>query len=370
MTTAHPPAASCPAGKDGGPRHGDSSAAADPSWKEVLSRHSRPSLRGSTWQILDSFLPYLALWGLMIWSLQVSYLLTLGLAVFAAGFLVRIFIIFHDCCHGSFFQSPRANRFWEFVGGLLTFTPYRQWRREHARHHAASGNLDRRGGGDVWTMTIGEYYASPRWKRALYRVIRNPVVLLAVAPTVLFIFWNRWPSSWTGGEEHRGTHMTNAALLGILVAAWLTIGIKAYLLIQIPVMVMAGAAGVWLFYMQHNFDGSYWERTESWNFVQASLRGSSFYKLPRVLQWFTGNIGFHHIHHLSPSVANYNLEKCYREHPLFRESRPITLRRSLRALACRVWDEEGRRFVGFRRAAELAASRGLLPSGPDLPAAG
>ena len=360
MTTAELEGPPSPTDVVEAPERGGAAASSDTSWKQVLARYSRPSVAGSIWQIVNSILPYVALWGLMIWSLGVSYWLTLGLAVLAAGFLIRIFIIFHDCGHGSFFRSRRANRTFEFIGGVLTFTPYRQWRREHAMHHAASGDLDRRGGGDVWTLTIDEYYASPRWKRVLYRIFRHPVVLLAIAPVFLFMLWNRVPSSWTGKEEHRGAHMTNLALLAIVAVAWATIGIKAYLLIQVPIMVFAGAAGVWLFYMQHNFDGSYWRWSDEWDFVQASLQGSSFYKLPKVLQWFTGNIGFHHIHHLSPTIANYNLEKCFKEHPAFYEVEPVTLVRSLRALTCRVWDDQAKKFVGFRRAAEIAASRGII----------
>jgi omega-6 fatty acid desaturase (delta-12 desaturase) len=310
-------------------------------------------LRKSLWQVLNSLVPYLCLSGLMIWTLDVSYWLTLALAVPAAGFMVRIFIIFHDCGHGSFFKSQRANHLVGFITGVLTFTPYHHWRHKHALHHATSGDLDGRGTGDIWTLTVQEYVEAPRWKRIAYRVFRNPFVLFVIAPLYLFLIHQRIPSRGVGRRERLSVHATNAVLLLIAVVAHLTIGIKAYLMIQLPVMTITGTLGLWLFYVQHQFEGVYWQRRKEWGFVEAALNGSSFYKLPRILQWFSGNIGFHHVHHLSPRIPNYNLEPCHRADPLFRGVKPITLLSSLRSFTYRLWDEQRGRLVGYRRLREL-----------------
>lgn len=318
-------------------------------WKQAVAAHRKPVLRSSVWQLVNSLVPYLALWGLMIWTLNISYWITLVLAIVASGFLVRLFIIFHDCGHGSFFKSRRANRTVEFITGVLTFTPYGQWRYKHALHHATSGDLDRRGAGEIWTLTVQEYLEASRWKRFAYRLTRNPFVLFVIAPTYVFLVENRLPSRVVGRREHLGVYWTNAALLAIAVLMSLTIGIKAYVLIQFSVMVFAGAAGVWLFYVQHQFEGVQWKRRTEWDYAMAALRGSSFYKLPKVLQWFTGNIGFHHIHHLSPAIPNYNLEKCHRANPMFREVQSVTLWSSMKSLSYRLWDEQREKLVGYRR---------------------
>jgi acyl-lipid omega-6 desaturase (Delta-12 desaturase) len=319
------------------------------SWKQTVAAHREPVLRSALWQLGNSVIPYLALWGLMVWSLGISYWITLALAVPAAGFLVRIFIIFHDCGHGSFFRSRRANRLTEFLTGVLVFTPYRQWRHEHARHHATSGDLDRRGAGEIWTLTVQEYRDASFGTRLAYRLARNPFILFVVAPMYVFLVRQRLPSREVGRRERRGVHWTNAALLAIVGVMSLTIGIKAYVLVQLPVIAIAATAGVWLFYVQHQFEDVQWERRDAWDYEEAALRGSSFYKLPRVLQWFSGNIGFHHIHHLSPGIPNYKLESCHKQVPLFRQVKPVTLLSSLKALSFRLWDEQQKRLVGFGR---------------------
>ena len=319
------------------------------SWKQAIAKHREPMLRNSIWQIINSFVPYLCLCGLMYWTLDISYWLTLPLAVVAAGFMIRIFIIFHDCGHGSFFRSQRANHFLGFVAGVLTFTPYLQWRYKHALHHATSSDLDRRGIGDIWTLTVQEYVEAPLWKRILYRLFRNPLVLFTVVPLYLFLIHQRIPSRTVGKRERMGVHWTNGALLAIAILTSLTIGVKAYLLIQIPVIMVTGTVGLWLFYVQHQFDGVYWERGENWGFAEAALKGSSFYKLPKFLQWFTGNIGFHHIHHLSPAIPNYNLEKCHGENPIFQAVRAITLWSSMKSISFRLWDEQRKKLVGYCR---------------------
>lgn len=317
------------------------------SWRQAVASYQSPDLRRSLWQIVNTFVPYIVLWVLMVRSLEVSYWLTLALAVPAAGFLVRIFIFFHDCGHGSFFKSGRANDIFGIITGLLTFTPYYSWRHAHALHHATAGDLDRRGVGDIWTMTVREYRAASLWKRFAYRVFRFPPFTFLIGPTVVFLILQRFPSGEKAPRERMSIWATDLALLGVAALMSALIGLEAYVLIQIPVMVLAGMAGVWLFYVQHQFEETYWERHENWDFAAAALQGASYYQLPRVLQWFSGNIGFHHIHHLSPKIPNYKLQICFDASPIFQQIKPVTILSSLRSLGLHLWDEERRRLVGF-----------------------
>lgn len=316
-------------------------------WKEVVAKYQVPTIGRSVWQIVNTLVPYAALWYLMYLSLGVSYWLEVPLAILTAGFMVRTFIIFHDCGHGSFFKSRKANDVWGFITGVLTFTPYYLWRWEHAVHHASSGDLDRRGKGDVWTLTVREYLESSRWRRFAYRLARNPIVLFVIAPLFLFLIRHRFASSKAGKRERHSVYWTNLALLGVVVAMSTAFGWKAYVIIQVAVVAMAGSAGIWLFYVQHQFEGVYWERREDWDYTAAALQGSSFYKLPKVLQWFSGSIGFHHIHHLSPRIPNYNLEKCHKAEPLFQTVPPVTLFSSFKSFTFRLWDEQCRKLVGY-----------------------
>lgn len=316
-------------------------------WKELVAPFQRPTTARSVWQLVNTLVPYVALWGLMYWSVGVSYWLTLPLAILAAGFLVRVFIIFHDCGHGSFFRSKRANEIVGFFAGVLTFTPFQHWRWEHATHHATAGDLDKRGIGDVWTMTVQEYLESSRWKRFAYRLARNPFILFVVAPLALFLVMERFPARKAGSRERWSVYLTNLALLVMAGGLGMAFGFKEYLLIQLTVVAMAGSAGVWLFYVQHQFEGVYWARHDDWDYTTVALQGSSFYKLPKVLQWFTGNIGFHHIHHLRPAIPNYNLERCHEAVPLFQTVKPVTLLASFKSLTFRLWDEQRQRLVGY-----------------------
>jgi omega-6 fatty acid desaturase (delta-12 desaturase) len=316
-------------------------------WREIVARYQKPSAGRALWQLVNTLVPYVGLWYLMYLSLAVSYWLVVPLALLAAAFLVRVFIIFHDCGHGSFFKSPSANRILGVITGVLTFTPYYHWRWEHAIHHSSSGDLDRRGTGDVWTLTVQEYLEASRWKRFAYRLARNPIVLFVLAPLFLFLVWQRIPNPKSTGRERRSIYWTNLGLLGMALAMSWLFGWKAYLVIQLSIMAVAGSAGVWLFYVQHQFEGVYWERGADWDYTTAALKGSSFYKLPRVLQWFSGNIGFHHIHHLSPRIPNYHLEKCHRAEPLFQTVKPVTLLSSFKSFTFRLWDEQRRKLVGY-----------------------
>jgi acyl-lipid omega-6 desaturase (Delta-12 desaturase) len=323
------------------------SAGGENSWRKVVVRYQRPVVWRGVWQIANTVIPYGALWWLMCWSLSFSAWLAVPLAVLTAGFLVRIFIIFHDCTHGSFFESRRTNNAVGSVLGVLCFTPYFRWRWEHSIHHASAGDLDRRGTGDIWTMTLKEYREAPRRTRLAYRLARNPVVLFVIAPLVLFLLLERLPSRKEGRRERLSVYGTNAMIgLMMLGMSWL-VGWKTYLLLQVAVMAVAGSVGVWLFYVQHQFEGVYWERGAGWDYAKAALQGSSYYKLPRVLQWFSGNIGFHHIHHLNPRIPNYQLERCYRSEPLFQTVKPITLWASLKCLGFRLWDEQKGMMVGY-----------------------
>jgi acyl-lipid omega-6 desaturase (Delta-12 desaturase) len=316
-------------------------------WKAVVAEYQKPDAWRAGWQIVNTIGAYAVLWYLMYLSLAVSWWLTLLLAILAGGFLIRVFIIFHDCGHGSFFKSRMANDVLGFVTGVLTFTPYYHWRWEHALHHATTGHLDRRGVGDVWTLTVEEYLESSRWKRFSYRLARNPFILFIVAPLFLFLILQRFPAPNAKPREKASVWIMNIAVT-VLAAALITVfGFLPWLLIQLTAMAVAGSAGVWLFYVQHQFEDAYWERGEDWDFTAAAMKGSSFYKLPRVLQWFSGNIGFHHIHHLSPRIPNYNLERCHRSDPMFAEVKPMTLLGSLKSINFRLWDEDARKLIGF-----------------------
>ena len=324
-------------------RQADTSA-----WKEIVAKYQQPHLGRSIWQMVNTLVPYAFLWYLMYRSLAVSYWLTLPLAILAAGFMVRIFIIHHDCGHGSYFKSRKANDIWGFITGVLTLTPYYLWRWEHAVHHASSGDLDGRGTGDVWTLTVQEYLEASRGKRFAYRLARNPVVLFVIAPLVLFLVKHRFPNSKASKRERHSVYWTNLGILGMAAAMSWVFGIEAYVLLQVMVVAVAGSVGVWLFYVQHQFEGVYWERRDDWDYTTAALQGSSFYKLPKILQWFSGNIGYHHIHHLSPRIPNYNLERCHKADPLFQNVKPITLFSSFKSFTFRLWDERRHKLVGYR----------------------
>ena len=316
-------------------------------WKEIVARYQKPSVGRAVWQMVNTIIPYGVLWYLMYLSLSVSWWLTIPLAMLAGAFLVRMFIIFHDCGHGSFFKSQTANHIVGAITGVLTFTPYYHWRWEHAIHHSASGDLDRRGIGDVWTLTVQEYLESSRWRKFSYRLARNPLILFVIAPLVLFLGINRIAKSKAPLRERFSVYLTNL-VVGLMAVGliWL-FGLKAFLIIQLTVLMVAGSAGVWLFYVQHQFEGVYWERSDKWDYALAALKGSSFYKLPKVLQWFSGNIGFHHIHHLSARIPNYHLEMCHKAEPLFQTVKPITLISSLKSFTFRLWDEQRRVLVGY-----------------------
>lgn len=328
-----------------------------PTLSNILAAHQTASTKRALWQLTNTLVPYFLLWCAMYWTLQVSLWLTAALAALSGALLVRIFIIFHDCTHGSYFRSRRANDIVGFIAGVLTFSPYQHWRWEHAIHHGSAGNLDRRGTGDVWTMTVQEYLGASRRRRLQYRLVRNPLILFVIAPLFVFVIKQRFSSAKAQRRQRHSVWWLNATLLvSTILLSWM-FGVAAYLLIQAVAMTVAGATGLWMFYIQHQFQGVYWERNDKWNYTLAALRGSSYYKLPKVLQWISGNIGFHHIHHLSPRIPNYNLQRCHESDPRFAEVTSITLLSSLQSLKFRFWDEQAKQLVGYAHIRKLVADR-------------
>jgi omega-6 fatty acid desaturase (delta-12 desaturase) len=318
-------------------------------WYRRLATYEQPDTLKAAWQLVNTFVPYVAIWGLMSFVMRqgYSYWWIVPLAVLAAGFLTRIFIFFHDCGHESFLPSKRANRIVGYICGVLTFTPFDEWRHLHAIHHASAGDLERRGAGDIWTMTVQEYLEAPKWTRIGYRVYRNPLVLFLLGPLYLFFIRQRVPHRDMEPRIKRSVHYTNLGLLVMFLLGSLAMGFVNFLVIQISIMGFAGVLGVWLFYVQHQYEDVYWDHHQEWDFVQAALEGSSYYKRPKVLQWFSGNIGLHHIHHLKARIPNYNLQKCLDEVPEMRVE-PLTLGVSLKSLFYRLWDEKSRKMVDFR----------------------
>ncbi|MCK9858901.1 fatty acid desaturase [Paenibacillus sp. ATY16] len=316
--------------------------------KKDMAPYEKSHARTSILQILNTVLPFVLLWYLAYWALDISYWLTLALSVVAAGFVIRIFILFHDCCHQSLFKSKRLNEIVGTITGILTFHPYHQWKHAHSIHHATSSNLNKRGTGDVWILTVEEYLTSSFWKRLGYRLYRNPFVMFVLGPFYTMLIENRFNRKNAKTKERLNTYLTNLGLVGLAVLLCSTIGWQAFLLVQIPIFYLSGAAGIWLFYVQHQFEDSYFEKEEDWDYVKAAVDGSSYYKLPKLLQWLTGNIGFHHVHHLSPRVPNYYLEKAHEKTPALHKVTTITIASSLQAIRFRLWDEANKRFVGFK----------------------
>jgi acyl-lipid omega-6 desaturase (Delta-12 desaturase) len=318
-------------------------------WEKAVLKFAHPTLSKSIWQIVNSLVPYLFLWFVIYKSLGYSYLLTIFLLFLACGFLIRIFIIFHDCGHSSFFKSMKANKITGMIMGTFAFTPFYSWHNQHWIHHITSANLDKRGIGDVWTMTVDEYQKAPRMKRFVYRAFRNPFIMFTIGPLFVIFIRNRFTRKTMTKQEKLNMYITNLAILIMALIISSVIGIKAYLLIQLPIIIISHIIGIWLFYIQHQYDDVQWERGSNWDYRNSALTGSSFLKLPAVLQWFTGNIGFHHVHHLSSRIPNYNLEACHYDNEIFTTIKPVRLFSTFRALYLSLWDEAARELTSFKR---------------------
>ena len=326
-------------------------------WTQILARYREPNRTRSVLEIVITVAPLVLLWVLMWATLDLGYWICLLLAVPASGFLVRLFMIQHDCGHGAFFRHRLTNDWVGRVIGVLTLTPYDFWRRTHATHHASSGNLDRRGTGDITTLTVGEYLALSRWGRVRYRLYRHPIVMFGLGPAYLFILQQRLPVGLmrgAGWQPWISTMATNAGIAAVVAIVIWFVGVGPFLLVHLPITLLAGAVGVWLFYVQHQFEDTFWAENRVWNVHAAALHGSSHYDLPHVLRWFTANIGVHHVHHLSSRIPYYRLSDVLRDHPELGGIGRLTLVQSLRCVRLVLWDEGRQRLISFR---EMARSR-------------
>jgi omega-6 fatty acid desaturase (delta-12 desaturase) len=333
-------------------------------WTQILARYREPNHARSLFEIAVTLLPLAALWTLSWTAIHVGYWwLSLAAAIPAAGFLVRLFMIQHDCGHGAFFRNRSAN---DWVGraiGVLTLTPYDFWRRTHAIHHATSGNLDRRGLGDIDTLTVEEFKALSFWGRVRYRLYRHPLVMFGVGPAYLFLLRHRLPAGLMGAgwEPWLSAMATNLAIATIVAMLIWLIGVGPFLLVHLPISLLAASIGVWLFYVQHQFEETSWDRAAQWDRHEAALHGSSHYDLPGILRWFTANIGLHHVHHLSSQIPYYRLSRVLRENPGLNDVGRLSLTQSFHCVRLVLWDEDRRRLITFRDAQKVAATRSTTP---------
>ncbi|WP_417897833.1 fatty acid desaturase [Bacillus haimaensis] len=334
--------------------------------KKQVAPFEQSQTMKSVWQIINTLGPFFLLWYLAYISLSVSYWLALVPMVLAAGFMTRVFIIFHDCTHHSFFKNRKWNRIVGTITGVLTLFPYEQWGHEHSVHHATSGNLDKRGVGDIWTLTVEEYNAATLKTKIGYRLYRSPFVMFVLGPIWVFAFKNRFNRKGARKKERNNLYLTNVLIVAVIALLCWAIGWQSFLIVHGTIFMVAGSIGIWLFYVQHTFEDSYFEPDQEWEYVLAAVEGSSFYKLPKLLQFLTGNIGFHHVHHLSPRVPNYMLEEAHKNTPPLENVPTITLATSLRSLKFRLWDETTKNFVTFREAKRMVKRSMNAEMKPEL----
>jgi omega-6 fatty acid desaturase (delta-12 desaturase) len=325
----------------------------------ALAPYREPDHARSVAELIVTHIPFVVLWAAAWWALSISYWLTLALCVPAAGFMLRVFLIQHDCGHGAFFRRRAVNDWVGRIHGVLTLTPYGVWQRSHAIHHATSGNLDKRGVGDVNLLTVSEYRALPRWRRFAYRLYRHPLVLFGLGPAYIFFLRNRFPpgirnANWRFWASAMGSNVTIALVAGIMIYF---IGARPLLLVHLPIMLITATIGMWMFYVQHQFEDTFWAENDAWTSHDASLNGSSHYDLPRVLNWFTSNIGIHHVHHLASRIPYYRLPQVLRDLPELNKAGRLTLWQSIVCAKLRLWDEDQRKLVSFSAARAFQAER-------------
>jgi omega-6 fatty acid desaturase (delta-12 desaturase) len=351
----------------------DTSTKPEIDWNAMLAPYRKPEVWRSVYQLVNTFLPFIGLWLLMLWSLSVGYWLTLLLAVPTALLVARLFMFQHDCGHASFFRSQRANNAVGSVIGVLTLVPYAYWRRTHAIHHANAGNLEMRGFGDIDTLTVREYLSRSWFQRTFYRVYRNPLTLLTIGPFYQFVVKHRFPVDLPRGwkREWMSVLRTNLALAAVVVSVSLLIGFDTFLMVQLPITLIAGTVGVYLFYVQHQYEDTYWRYREAWNYYAAGLEGASHLVMPKILQWFTANIGLHHIHHVASRIPNYHLQRAFDENPPLQKVTQLTLPQSFKTLWLTLWDEDSKQLIRFRDLKEIRRrlSQGGEPIQPTKPEA-
>lgn len=316
--------------------------------KMAVTPYATSDTRKSIIQIANTIIPLIALLIGAYLIIPYTVLGAIGLSIIAAGFVVRTFIIFHDCTHGSFFKNKKANDIIGFITGVLTLFSYEKWKREHMIHHASSSNLDKRGIGDIWVMTVDEYLEASKWKRFSYRAYRNPLVMFGLGPLYLVLVSSRFNRKDAKKKERMNTYLSNVCIVAVVTGIILLTNVQAFLIIHGTTMFIAGALGIWLFFIQHTYEDSYFENQSEWDYVKAAIEGSSYYKLPLLLQWITGNIGFHHVHHLAPRVPNYKLEEAHKKTPPLQRATTITIKTSIESLRYKLYDSPNKHFVTFK----------------------
>lgn len=316
--------------------------------RKEVAPFAKSELKSSIFQMINTILPLLGIWSVGYYLLQFSPWFTVVCSILASGFVVRTFIIFHDCTHGSFFKNKRANQIVGNITGILTSFPYEKWKREHIIHHASSSNLDKRGIGDIDMLTVDEYLAKSKLSRLGYRLYRNPFVMFGLGPLYLVLVQNRFNCQDAKRKERINTYLTNVALLIICASLIFIFGWQTFLLVHGLTLFIAGALGIWLFYIQHTYEDSYFDYSDEWDYVKAAVEGSSYYKLPKLLQWITGNIGYHHVHHLAPRVPNYHLEAAHESIPPLQKATTITLKTSVESIRYKLYDPQRKCFVAFK----------------------
>lgn len=316
-------------------------------WRKIVKQYNKPVNWKSNWQVFNTFTLYIACWFLAYYAWDISPWLTLGVAAIAQVFYGRLFIIFHDCGHGNFYRSKKWRTFWGYATGIVWFSPYWQWTKAHATHHRHSGNLDHRGIGDITTMTVEEYQNASTWQKIGYRILRFPLFELVGGSLYIFFIYHRFTTKNDGKRERRSVYITNVAivLMGIVISS--ITSFEFYAFYQFFLLFFGGFLGILFFYVQHQYEEVYWRKSDEWDYETAAIQGCSYLKLPRILQWASGNIGFHHIHHLSHSIPNYNLEQAYNEQPYFRQSKTLELKDIWGCFRLALYDAKSKRMIKF-----------------------